>query len=234
MAEPIGKPTSESTGKPVPAASAPRRRLLTWIGLAVLAAVALYGAYEYGRYDARHGRQAGEGGVEGELERLEKANRQLRLQLAERETERVGQGRERAEVSRALGELQAQLARQAQELAFYRGIVEQGASDAGVRVQQMRIVPGKAPGRFRIRLTLVQTVRPDTTVVGLLGLRVDGQGGGPVTAELPFSFRYFQRLEPDVRLPQGFVPERLTVELRPGRKGARPASQSWLWSVEGN
>lgn len=218
------------------ATPSPLRHALGGVGLVVLGVVALYATYEYGRYDAGYDRQAVEQQRverEIEIERLEKANRQLRLQLAELETSRVGQGRERAEVSRALGELQAQLARQAQELAFYRGIVEQGASDAGLRVQQLRIAPGKGTGRFRLRFTLVQTVRPDSTVVGTLSLRVDGQGGTAPSLDLPFSFRFFQNFDPEVTLPPGFAPERVTIELRPGRKGARPTTQSWLWSVEG-
>ena len=56
------------------------------------------------------------------------ANRELRTRLAELDTIRIGRAREQAEVARTIGDLQAQVARQAQELAFYRGIVAQAAT----------------------------------------------------------------------------------------------------------
>ena len=43
------------------------------------------------------------------------------MQLAAAEEARVGEGRERAEVARTIGELQAQVARDQQEMGFYRG-----------------------------------------------------------------------------------------------------------------
>ena len=77
-------------------------------------------------------------------DRLEKANRELRTRLAELDTIRVGRAREQAEVSRTIGDLQAQVARQTQELAFYRGIVAQSAVSLGVKIQQLRISAGRA------------------------------------------------------------------------------------------
>ncbi len=43
-------------------------------------------------------------------------------------------------MSRSIGDLQAQVARQTQELAFYRGIVAQSAVSPGVKVQRLRFV----------------------------------------------------------------------------------------------
>jgi hypothetical protein len=42
------------------------------------------------------------------------------------------------------------------------------------------------------------------------------------SVDFEFSFRYFQELEWEFRLPDGFVPERLQVELVPGGRGLAP------------
>src|SRR6267142_4456616 len=106
---------------------------------------ALYVVYELGRYNAGYDRQAvaqQRTELEVQMEHLEKSNRELRTKLAELDTIRVGRAREQAEVSRGIGDLQAQVARQSQELAFYRGVVAQGATSVGVKIEQLRITAG--------------------------------------------------------------------------------------------
>ena len=76
---------------------------------------------------------------EVEIEHLEKTNHELRTKLAELDTIRVGRSREQAEVARTIGDLQAQVARESQELAFYRGVVTQGAAEIGVKIGQVRL-----------------------------------------------------------------------------------------------
>ena len=146
----------------------------------------------------------------------------------------------------ALGHAQkiAQVAKQAQELAFYKGIVEQGVNAPEVKIQQLRISAGDAPGRFRLRITLVQPVRSDRSVDGVISARVEGEReGGPLAldlaaltadkrAEIPFSFRYFENIDPEITLPAGFSPERVSVEVRSAKKGVAPVTQTLMWSVE--
>lgn len=227
---------------------APMRRVFTVIAITLLGAFALYVVYELGRFDAGYDRLAvSQERAEHEvaLDRLEKANRELRTKLAELDTIRIGRAREQAEVSRSIGDLQAQVARQAQELAFYRGIVAQSATSTGVKIQQLRITPGEKPGRFKIRMTLTRSVRPEDVVSGTLVLAAEGaSAAGQATSldsgaltggkarELPFNFRYFQNLEPEIALPSGFQPERLTVEVRSSRKGVSPVTQTFPWTVD--
>jgi hypothetical protein len=226
---------------------APARRVLTVTALTLLGAFALYVVYELGRYDAGYDRLAvsqerAEHGVN--IDRLEKANRELRTRLAELDTIRVGRAQEQAEVSKSIGDLQQQVARQAQELAFYRGIVAQSAVSPGVKVQQLRIGQGSKPGRILVRLNLMRSQRPEDVVTGSLALTVEGAKGGQPGSldtaaltggklkELPFNFRYFQNFEQEVAIPAGFTPERLTVEVRSGKKGVSPTTQTFPWNVD--
>ena len=237
-----------SDGRPnlVIRAHSPARRLIIVGVITLIAAFAMYIVYELGRFNAGYDRlevaqQRTE--LEVEIERLGKSNRELRTQLAELDTIRIGRAREQAEVTRTIGDLQAQVARQTQELAFYRGIVAQGATAVGVKVQQVHITAGTKPQHFLLHLALVRSVRPDSVAVGSIALSVDGStaDGKPLTLdlpalakqkELPFNFRYFENLDQDVVLPAGFKPEKVGVEVRSNKKDVAPASQSFPWSVD--
>src|SRR5882757_3548000 len=155
----------------------PARRWIIVGVIALIAAFALYIVYELGRFNAGYDRlevaqQRTE--LEVEIERLGKSNRELRTQLAELDTIRIGRAREQAEVTRTIGDLQAQVARQTQELAFYRGIVAQGAAAVGVKVQKVHITPGTKAQHFMLHVALVRSVRPDSVAVGSIALSVDG------------------------------------------------------------
>jgi hypothetical protein len=229
-------------------AHAPARRLIIFGIVALIAAVALYIVYELGRFNAGYDRlevaqQRTE--LEVEIERLGKSNRELRTQLAELDTIRIGRAREQAEVARSIGDLQAQVARQTQELAFYRGIVAQGAAAVGVKVQQVHISAGAKAERFVLHIALVRSVRPDNVAVGSVGVSIDGAtADGKATTldltaltigkqrELPFNFRYFENVDQDVALPAGFKPEHVAIEVRSSKKDIAPATQSFPWSVD--
>jgi hypothetical protein len=227
---------------------APLRRVLTVMAITLLCMFALYVVYELGRFDAGYDRLAvSQERAEHDvtLGRLEKANRELRTRLAELDTIRIGRAREQAEVSRSIGDLQAQVARQAQELQFYRGIVAQSATSTGVKIQGLRIAPGTKSGRYKVRMTLVRSVRPEdvvsgTLVIGAEGTSANGRASSldmaalsvPKVRELPFNFRYFQNIEPEIALPSDFQPERLSVEVRSSRKGVSPVTQTFPWTVD--
>jgi hypothetical protein len=227
---------------------APARRLILNGVLVLLALFALYVIYELGRYDAGYDRLAvAQQRTEFEVavERLEKSNRELRTQLAELDTVRVGRAREQAEVARSIGDLQAQVERQSQELAFYRGIVAQSAVAVGVKVQQLRISAGSKPTRFILHIALVRSVRPDSPATGAVGVSIDGESADGKAAtvdlaaltvekqhEVQFNFRYFQNVDQEVALPTGFKPEHVAVEVRSSHKDVAPASQTFLWSVD--
>ena len=239
---------SSGNGPVIVRTYAPVRRVGVIVAGALLAGFALYVIYEFGRYDAGYDRLAvsqQRAELDVVIERLQKDNHDLNLRIAEIDTQRIGWAREQAEVSRAIGDLQAQVARQAQDLEFYRGVGAQAATTGlGVKIQQLRIGATAVPSRFRVHLTLVRSVRADDVVTGSAMLEVEGEsemgeanfGLAALTAgqqqELPFSFRYYQNLDQEITIPAGVRPQRLSVEMRSRRKGVAPISQIFLWSVD--
>ncbi|HXS31256.1 MAG TPA: DUF6776 family protein, partial [Steroidobacteraceae bacterium] len=154
------------------------------------------------------------------------------------------QAREREELARTIGGLQADVARLTRDLAFYRGVVGESANAPVVRVQQLRITRGPSADEYVLHLVLGRPLRPEDTVSGKARLTVEGASGpnaisldlaqisGIASGELAFSYRYLQPLEQPVKLPAGFAPARVTVELVAARKGVNPVRESFLWTVE--
>jgi hypothetical protein len=224
-------------------------RLRTAVGIAtaLLGLFALYVSYELGRYDAGYDRQAAaqqRTELQVQIEHLNRDNREMRTKLAELDTIRVGRPNEQAETARTIGELQAQVERQSQELAFYRGVVAQGANNLGIRIEQLRITAAAQPASYTVHLSLVRSGRPDSEAQGVLQLSLDGSyAGSPKTLDLAaltggklremrYNFRYLQNFEQDLTLPLAFKPERLAVEVQSTRHDLAPLSQTFLWRVE--
>ena len=155
----------------------------------------------------------------------------------------AGHSREDQEVGRTIGDLQAQVARQTEELAFYRAVVAEGAPAIGVRVGTVRLAAAKPAGNFVVNVSLVRAGKTDGMTTGNVTLTVDGQdaAGKPATlasqtlvggtGDVAYDFRYFQDLEHPVALPAGFRPEHLTVEVSSTRKDIPPLSQTFTWSA---
>ena len=226
---------------------APTRRMVTIVLLVLIVAASVYGMFEFGRYNAGFDSLAAfneRARLRAEIEVNETTISELRSRVAQLESSTVGQTREREEVQRTIGDLQAQVARANQELAFFRGIVTQNANSAEVKIQQARMVATPAANKFRIRVTLVQPMKPDTVVSGGVILSVDGElDGKPGRAdfatlsggkrrEIPFTFRYLENIEEEITMPPGMKPEQLLVEVRSNRRGSAPVQQSYVWSVD--
>jgi len=226
---------------------APMRRTILLVTLAVVVLAALGATFEFGQYRAgyniaysirEHAR------LEGVISQLQKANGALQARVIQLETANAGHTREDQVVGRTIGELQAQVARQTEELAFYRAVVAEGAPAIGIRIGTVRLSAAKPAGSFLVQVSLVRAGKTDGMTTGSVTLTVDGQeaAGKPATltgqalaaggaADVPYDFRYYQDLEQAVALPPGFRPEHLTVLVSSSRKDIAPLTQTFPWSA---
>ncbi len=215
------------------------------VALVVTAALALfYGGFELGR--AVSGYWVVDAMIDGmELRRrnreLARENRALDRRAATAETGQRVDRQAQTDAQRMMGELQAETARQQQELQFYRGLVARQFGAGTLRVQELRI-QAEEERRFRVQITLVQAATRDTVASGTVTLAIENPEGTKLTlaeiepderGELPFSLRFFQQIEVSVELPLDFQPASLHVEYRQGRK-AEPARQTFPWRVDGS
>jgi hypothetical protein len=234
------------TGRLVVRYHAPWRRRGTLIGLLIGAVILIYGTYEWGRFDGgysvfamaqeRRDRAA-------EIEALKDENAKLRGQVTGAETARRVERQSYADVERTLSELQAQVQQQRDELQFYRGIVAPEDGVGGLRIQRLDVLPDAGDGRYKLRLVLMQSMRQDVVSSGSVKIELEGSRnkqparltlaelGGQVreSGDVAFSFRYFQNIEQDIALPEGFEPTAIDVEVKSSRQ--QPLRQSFPWAV---
>lgn len=223
-----------------------KNRLL-FIGGGVGAALVLFGMYELGRVEGGYSKLAEIQRRRDEIaqiEALQEANEKLRGDVAAVELARSVDRKSYAEVEKTLADLQAQVLKHREELAFYRGIVSPEDGIGGLKVQRFQIVSIGADNRFQLRMVLVQSMRQDAVASGSAKIEIEGtRGGEPAQLALsevsggtrsdglvPFQFRYFQNIEQDIALPAGFEPRAVTVEVRSGK--LPPMRESYPWQVQ--
>lgn len=145
-------------------------------------------------------------------------------------------------LNQSLKDEQAELAALKEQVAFYRGIVSPEESSAGIRVYEVQFRPGSEADLYQYDLVLIQAMHHETSISGSADLMLNGLlGGTPRSYRLAdievergktllFSFRYFQQLSGSVRLPRGFTPSRVVVDVT--RNGNPPArfQQTYDWN----
>lgn len=229
-------------------ASGARRALVFGSVLALLAGIG-YLIFELGRYqanysvlDAREERIA----LNATIAELEDANEALRRRVAILETSSDVDQEAYAQVESSLGELQEEIRAKEKELAFYRGIVSPADGRAGLRIQTLELNPVTGSEQlYQLRLVLVQAMKQDRRISGVVLLNFVGeQDGEPArlalrdlqrdgeSAEIAFSFRFFQDFEEELMLPAGFVPATVEVEVRPKGRNAKVMNEVFPWPSE--
>ncbi len=229
---------SDDDGRPLPR--------WHWLFGIAIALTLIYAGFELGRMSAGYSIAA------AMIERidlrvrnraLKDENRSLQHRAATAEVSQRVDRQAQTDAQRMMGELQAETARQQQELQFYRGLAVRQFGSGTLRVQEVRIHAAEE-SRYRVLITLVQAATRDTLANGTVTLRIEGRQGDAVRVlplaeieparrrELPFSLRFFQQIEVPVELPLDFEPASLHVEYRL-RRAAEPSRQTFGWRVEG-
>lgn len=214
-----------------------RSRLVAALLLVVVALLA-WALFEYGRFSAGYDSIK----AREEHQALQKLTDKLQDQISTlREEnavlERDAQIKHKAydELDTTLKVLQGEILELKEELAFYRGIVSPRDAARGLHLQRFKVEPNGKPRGFRYKVILTQVLKEDRTARGRLLLDIEGLqsnetkvlGLQDVTEkrikELEFNFRYFQNMEGDIQLPQGFKPQRVTIKLIPRNRSSQDA-----------
>lgn len=218
------------------------------VGLvALVAAVSLYLVFELGRYQGGYSvldHRRERAGLAAELAEERGISDELRRQLAIAETAGDIDRATYSQVESSLGELQAQIQAQEEELVFYRGIVSPQDRIAGLRIQSLEVLPSDGERRYLVRLLLVQAIVHNRRVSGAVKLQLEGVQDGQTAAfdaaevvapgqpyDMAYEFRYFQGIETELALPVGFEPQRVTVEIWPNEARAERINQTFEWAA---
>ena len=166
----------------------------------------------------------------------------LQRQVAILETARAVDRETYSQVEENLARLEARIQTQNEELAFYQGIVSPEDGASGLRVQSLEIEPGGDEGRYLLRLVLVQAIVHSKNVKGSVKLAISGLADGreaeydsaALAAEgesgsIGYDFRYFQTIERQVVLPEGFLARTVKLEVRPAEPRGDLIERSYQW-----
>ncbi len=148
------------------------------------------------------------------------ANRDLQSTLAERDEEIAG--------------LRA-------DVAFYERFVGATAQRRGLAVHELKLQPQTGPA-WHFTATLTQNLNRGAVNAGRLLVAVEGTQDGKLkrldwsqlrqqdnAPGVPYSFKYFQQVEGDLFLPEGFQPVRINARLVP--QGGPVVEQSFTWDA---
>jgi hypothetical protein len=221
-----------------------------WIyALVVLLGVgSLYLTFELGRYQGGYSlldARRSHANLEERLTEERVVSDELRRQLAIAETAEEIDRATYSQVESTLGELQAKIQTQEEELVFYRGIVSPQDGVPGLRIQSLEVLPSDGEGRFLLRLLLVQAIVHSRRVSGAVKLQLEGIQDGQTVSfdaaelavpgelyDMAYEFRYFQGLETELALPGTFEPQQVAVEIWPNEARAERINQTFDWPVE--
>lgn len=220
---------------------------LPLLGLLLVGAMVAGGwsLYLYGRDQAGHDwerLQAHKVRLADMVEQLADENVALRERVAILEQGSEIDRQAYAEVQRYLDGQQSELFNLREELAFYRGVVTPPKGRSGLQIQDIKLEPDPGGQSFHYKLMLTHAGKNNESVRGEVTLAVDGSGGDVpdrlTLADMsqdgksgkPFRFKYFQSLEGEIRLPEGFEPRAIYVEAKPEGKGKSPVEKTISWS----
>lgn len=216
--------------------------LLAGVALVLLLCFGLFelgqrvGGYSSFRSDDR--RQA----LRAEAKQLRLESQQLKDTIARLQTSLEVDREAQLRLTATLAESEARIAELHEELEFYRRIVAPPDGQTGLRVQTFEVLGNGVDNGYRLRLLLVQSPQRSGRAQGQVDLSLrgtlDGEEASLTLQQLAsepqgFDFLYFQDVDLEVMLPEGFTPEAAEIELRPEKRNARTVVASFPWQPRG-
>lgn len=236
------------------------RRLPSWIahlvdhlgpgiilamGLLLLLALAV-GVFA-GRYSALHSSELSDSmqAMRGELaasgEALKAARGDLEMQRTRHEVD-----------SRALELLRSEMAAQKERIAeleeglgFYRNMVVSEGMASGISLRKPELVPGADPRHVKYRFFIQQKERESEMVEGTVSVEVYGVSGArevsyPLdklstefnTKAATLHFRFFQAIEGELMLPEGFEAQGLKFRVRASKPRSADIREKFPWELQ--
>jgi hypothetical protein len=216
--------------------------------LSALVAVAVVAAFVLGQQLAVNSEgkaQRDLTALQAELESVRKAEQQLRRQ---QENAKLGAEVDRKsleEVRQEVIDLKATIAGLDEENQFYRNLMSPNGDARGLSFGPVEIVQTERPRTYRYKVVVQQLATQHELLTGTLSFNVVGHQSGEAKVlalkELSSSidsntiklrFKYFQNVEGELVLPEGFEPERIELEARPSGSSSTVIEKRLVWQTQ--
>ncbi|WP_396587776.1 DUF6776 family protein [Bermanella sp. R86510] len=139
-------------------------------------------------------------------------------------------------------ELREQISTLQEEVAFYKGIMAPSTRNQDLRIQKVELNKTLEERRFRYKVVLTQVGTNQTYVTGLAAVNVTGildgkqktYGLRDISEDIQdygikYRFRYFQEIEGELVLPEGFTPENVEVVLQSSGSRSKRIDSTFPW-----
>lgn len=110
------------------------------------------------------------------------------------------------------------------QLAFYQQVMAPELNEQGFLIEGFNLEPALSDNSYRFELVLMQQNKTKNTLKGNLKVTLIGSENGKAKQytldsmlsnqdqkKMTFSFKYFQVIDGEIRLPEGFQPEQVSV-----------------------
>ena len=226
----------------------PRQRVLFTLFLVLGVAISAAGGWAYGYYKTMLTQQtelADQSELTAEIDYLRLENANLRRQIAILDRSSVMDQQANAEVQGTITSLRERVAQLEEDIVFYRQVVAEETEDTGLMIGQLDLDATTDPGRYRYKLVMRQKdADGDTFLVGhvnvnLVGLLDEEQvilalrdiSEAEDELDIRLRFKYFQNIEGELALPEGFQPDRVQIAAVSTEPVSKTISEDFGWVV---
>ncbi len=226
----------------------PRQRVLFTLFLVLGVAISAAGGWVYGHYKTMLTQQtalADQSELTAEIDSLQLENVDLQRQIAILERSSVMDQQANAEVQSTITSLRARIAQLEEDIVFYRQVVAEETEETGLMIGQLDLDATTDPGRYRYKLVMRQKdADGDTFLLGHVNVNLVGlQGDEQVILalrdisetedelDIRLRFRYFQNIEGELILPEGFQPDRIQIAAVSDEPVSKTISEDFGWVV---
>lgn len=226
-----------------------RRAFNYFIGLMLLMIVgasSFFFGYDRG---AAQNLVAESAGANQDLGRLQHEAEALRQEVANLKLAAIVDAQAHEDVWRQTIEQKSKIAELERNIAVYRGMIAKSdkSNPSGISIGAVQISGSGGVRGYKYKFVVQQLVAHDETFKGTMSINIVGARAGQkmaiplstasmqVPAELiPLNFKYFQSIEGDLLLPEGFAPEHIDVVIKSSNKKHPTHIERQLdWSVAG-
>lgn len=145
---------------------------------------------------------------------------------------------------RAIMNLETRIAELESDLTFYRNIMAPSETNEGLQVDKMTLRPTRGEGRYDFKLVLTQVGNNKSYISGLVAVNVVGMRNDEKEVialrdlsediedlGVRFRFRYFQDVEGELRVPEGFEPQEIQVVAQAEGAKSTKAERTFDWTA---
>ena len=222
----------------------PGKKAFLIISLVVIFGATSYGAYYYGHSSAGYDHQVlkvAHDKMQQQLFEIDQENTALREENAVLKQASVIDKKAYNDVNGSIKRLQDEILELKEQVAFYRGIVSPTQTQAGLNITSFKLNKLGDNTGYHFKLVLTQVKQNNRLIRGRANILIDGlQNGEPKqlnvaklmgnnNPDLRLQFKYFQTIEGDLVLPDGFTPSSILVDLRPSGRGQNDIKRTFNW-----